>query len=217
MIDRCRGSPALLKFFQQEFGGTLVSDFWGAYNAVASSKRQKCLVHLLRDLEHVEKYKSPGPHWPAFAKKLRRLVMDAIRLRRRREKLAPAAYASRRDCIIRRLRKLIDTPWSDTQAKRLIKRLRRHQHELFTFLDQPDVPFDNNLAERSIRPAVILRKNSYGNRSEQGAATQAVLMSIFFTLKKRGHNPVKTLQSALTVYLETGQLPPLPPNITADG
>ena len=80
MIDRSRGSPALAKFFTEEFGGTLVSDFWGAYNAVACALRQTCLVHLLRDLEHTEKYKSPGPHWPEFAKLLRRLIGDAIRL-----------------------------------------------------------------------------------------------------------------------------------------
>jgi hypothetical protein len=217
MIDRSRGSPALLKFFTEEYAGTLVSDFWGAYNALACALRQKCLVHLLRDLEHVEKYKSPGAQWPAFAKKLRRLIMDGIRLRHRRHELTPETYASRRKCIAQRLQELIDAPWTDKQAKRLLKRFRRHQHELFTFLDQPDVPFDNNLAERSIRPAVILRKNSYGNRSEQGATTQEVLMSVFFTLKKRGHNPVATLQNALTVYLKTGQLPPLPANIPANG
>ena len=217
MIDRSRGSPALTRFFTQEFDGTLVSDFWPAYNALACAARQKCLVHLLRDMEHVEKYKSPGAEWKRFAKKLRRLIMDAIRLRRRRDHYSPQAYASRRHCIAKRLQGLIDTPWTDKQAKRLIKRFRRHQDELFTFLDQSDLPFDNNLAERSIRPAVILRKNSYGNRSQQGADTQAVLMSVFFTLKKRGHNPVAILREALTVYLETGLLPTLPENIAANG
>ena len=216
MIDRSRGSPALLKMFTQEFDGTLVTDFWAAYNALACAARQKCLAHLLRDLEHVEKYKSPGPEWQVFAKKLRRLIMDAIRLRRRRAQHSPDAYASRRRRITKRLQALIDTPWADTQAKRLIKRFRRHQDELFTFLEQPDVPFDNNLAERSIRPAVILRKNSNGNRSHQGADTQAILMSVFFTLKKRGHNPVAVIRDALTEYLETGQLPPLPEKIAAN-
>ena len=80
MIDRSRGSPALLKFFIEEFSGTLVTDFWAAYNAVACALRQTCLVHLLRELEHTEKYKSPGKHWPTFAKKLRRLLADAVRL-----------------------------------------------------------------------------------------------------------------------------------------
>ena len=217
MINRSRGSPALMVFFIKEFAGTLVSDFWGAYNAVGCALRQKCLVHLLRDLEHVERYKSPGPHWAAFAKKLRRLLGDAIRLWRQREQLAPERYASRRGRLMRRLDELINTPWEDSQARRLIKRLRRHRDEVFTFLDQPGVPFENNAAERAIRPAVIIRKNSYGNRSAPGADVQAVLMSVMFTLKKRGHNPVKTVVEALTTYLQTGQLPPLPQKTAPSG
>jgi hypothetical protein len=218
MIDRSRGSPALMKFFIEEFSGTLVTDFWGAYNAVVCALRQTCLAHLLRELEHTEKYKSPGKHWPAFAKKLRRLLGDAIRLWRRRGELPDATYASRRARLAVRLQELIDTPWKDAQAKRLIKRLRRHQNDLFTFLNQPDIPFDNNTAERAIRPAVIIRKNSDGNRSQRGADCQAVLMSIFRTLKQRGHDPVRAITNALTTYLTTGHLPPLPkPNSTPDG
>lgn len=45
MIDRSRGSPALRKFFIDEFDGTLVTDFWGAYNAVTGAAAQKCLAH----------------------------------------------------------------------------------------------------------------------------------------------------------------------------
>jgi transposase len=216
MIEQSRGSPVVLQFFKTEFQGTLISDFWGAYNAVTCAFRQKCLVHLLRELEHVEQYKSPGDTWPAFAKKLRRLIRDAIALWRRRDELPEATYASRRACLTRRLEQLTNAPWEDAQAKRLVKRLRRHKNELFTFLDQPGVPFDNNLAERSIRPAVILRKNSYGNRSANGADTQAILMSVFFTLKKRGHNPVNAVQQALVTWLETGKMPPLPQNIATN-
>jgi len=215
LIDRSRGSPALAKFFTQEFAGTLVTDFWGAYNALSCAARQTCLVHLLRELEQTENYKSPGASWPAFAKKLRRLVGDAIRLWRRKTELSPQTYASRRACLDRRLAELIDEPWEDAHARRLVKRLRRHQNDLFTFLDQDGVPFDNNHAERSIRPAVILRKNSYGNRSQRGADCQAVLMSVFRTLKQRGHDPIQTVVAAIEHYLEHKQLPPLPPPKTA--
>jgi transposase len=216
MIDRSRGSPALRKFFVEEFTGTLVTDFWGAYNAVVCGARQTCLVHLLRELEQTEKYKSAGNHWPAFAKKLRRLIGDAIRLWRKQGELSAETYAARRSRLDRRLAYLIETPWQDAHAKRLIKRLRRHQNDLFTFLDQDGVPFDNNHAERSIRPAVILRKNSYGNRSERGADCQAVFMSVFRTLKQRGHDPIRTTIDALRSYLTTGKLPPLPKN-ASDG
>jgi transposase len=210
MIDRSRGSPALQKFFVEEFSGTLVTDFWGAYNAVACADRQTCLVHLLRELEQTDKYKSPGEHWPAFAKNLRRLLGDAIRLWRRKEELPVATYTSRRRRLDARLAEMIAIDWQDAHARRLVKRLRRHQNDLFTFLDQEGVPFDNNHAERSIRPAVILRKNSYGNRSERGADCQAVLMSVFRTLKQRGHDPIRITINALTSYLTSNQLPPLP-------
>lgn len=209
MIDRKRGSPALAKFFRDEFAGILVTDFWGAYNSVVCGARQTCLAHLLRDLEHVEQYKQPTAQWAEFAKKLRRLLRDAMRLRQRGGS-DETAFASRRTRLHARLDELIETPWKDSQARRLVKRLRRHQNDLFTFLDHPDVPFDNNHAERAIRPAVIIRKNSYCNRSERGADTQAVLMSIYRTLKQRGHDPVSTISEAIATRLTNGQLPPLP-------
>lgn len=218
MISRSRGSPALRNFFIQEFAGVLVTDFWGAYNAVVCACRQTCLAHLLRELEHTEKYKSPGKNWPPFAKKLRRLIGDAIRLWRRKDELSPETYASRRERLTVRLQELIDTDWGNGHPKRLVKRLRRHRNDLFTFLGHPSVPFDNNHAERSIRPAVIIRKNSYGNRSQRGADCQAVLMSIFRTLKQRGHDPIKSVVQALHEYILTGKLPPLPaPKATSDG
>lgn len=216
LIDRRRGSPVLAEFFKDEFDGTLVSDFWGAYNFVQCAARQTCLAHLLRDLKYVEQYQRPGKNWPAFAKKLRRLLADAIRLHKHEDR-GDESFDSRRARLHARLVELIATDWEDVQARRLIKRLRRHQHDLFTFLEQPGVPFDNNHAERAIRPAVIIRKNSYANRSHRGADAQAVLMSIYRTLKQRGHDPMSTINDALTTYLATGKLPRLPPQITTDG
>ncbi len=209
MIDQKRGSPALAKFFRDQFAGTLVTDFWGAYNSVVCGTRQTCLAHLLRDLKHVEQYKRPTPEWPSFAKKLRRLLRDAIRLSQRVDHDG-AAFASRRERLHARLAGLIETPWEDSEARRLVKRLRRHQSDLLTFLDHPDVPFDNNHAERAIRPAVIIRKNSYCNRSQRGADAQAVLMSVYRTLKQRGHDPINAISEAAAAYLAVGQLPPLP-------
>jgi transposase len=216
LIDRCRGSPVLLKFFKREFRGILVSDFWGAYNAISCMAKQKCIPHLLREMVRVHKYEKPGECWRRFAKKLRRLLRDAIRLSKHSNRSAPD-FASKRQRLKERLQELVDTPWEDRHARRLVKRLRRHQEELFTFLDHAEVPHDNNTGERAIRPAVIIRKNSYANRSEEGADMQAVLMSVFRTLKQRGHNPLRTIVSALRTYVETGKLPPLPSKVTSEG
>jgi transposase len=216
LIDRSRGSPALKKMFRREFAGTLVSDFWSAYNAFVGGSAQKCLSHLLRELKHTDQYKSPGPGWPAFRRKLRRLVRDAIRLRKAHGELSAEAFVSRRRRIHARLRRLIATDWQDQNARRLVKRLTRHRHELFTFLEQLDVPFDNNHAEREIRPAVLMRKTSYGNRSDRGAETQEILMTVLRTLKQRGYQPLDLLPTTLAHYIKTGQLTPMPQKVTPD-
>jgi transposase len=217
MIDRRRGSPALKRFFKKEFAGVLVTDFWGAYNAVVGAKKQKCLPHLLRDIKRTQHYHHPGDDWPAFSKQLKRLIRDSLRLSKRRKELSAERFASRRIRLGDRLRELLARPWKEKHARRLTKRLRRHEGELFTFLDHPEVPSDNNHAERQIRPAVMVRKNSYANGSDEGAETQSVLMSVFRTLKPRGHNPVSAVLDGVQTYLRTGQLPPLPAKITEVG
>jgi hypothetical protein len=217
IIDRSRGSPALKRVFQKEFAGVLVTDFWSAYNAVVCARKQKCLPHLLRDLKRTQHYHKPGGDWPAFSKRLKRLIRDAIRLSKRRRELSAERFASRRSRLERRLQELLVWPWEERHARRLVKRLRRHRSELFTFLDYPEVPSDNNHGERQIRPAVIVRKNSYANGSEDGAETQAVLMSVFRTLKQRGHNPIAAVLIAVRDYLRTGELPPLPRPVTENG
>ena len=75
---------------------------------------------------------------------------------------------------------------------------------------------DNNLAERQIHPAVILRKNSQCNHSDKEAATQTVMMSVYQTLKLYGLNSLESIVAALTQYMKTDQLPPLPEKTVAD-
>jgi hypothetical protein len=238
MIDPSRGSPALQSFFTDAFEGTLVTDFWAAYESVCAANRQKCFAHLLREIERVDQ-RNDTPAWQAFAKKLRRLLHDALRLRARSD-FSPKRYASRIARLEKRLATLADWKstlkggkgatlangkgdadvsniFADADATRLARRLARHRDHMLTFLHKPDVPADNNHAERQIRPAVIIRKNSQSNRSDNGAATQAILMSIYRTLHLRGLNPTQTIAHALRTYLKTGQLPPFPETPTANG
>ena len=97
-----------------------------------------------------------------------------------------ASGASRIRLLDRRLSELARDTYADADARRLAARLRKQCDSLFTFLDCPDVPFDNDYAGRMIRPAVVLRKNGQCNRSEKGAATQAVLMSGCMTVHAAG-------------------------------
>jgi len=207
-IDPSRGEEGLRRFFLEAYQGVLITDFWSAYHTIAGGKRQLCLVHLLRELEKVDQ-RNRAPAWSAFRDRLKRLLKDAIRLSKRKG-LSAEEFASKRQRLDLRLKELIETGFRDADAQRLVKRLRKYRHDLFTFLDEPGVPFDNNHAEREIRPAVLMRKNSFHNMSQAGALTHSILMTLFRTLQRRGYNPVDTLVEALQAYVTTGKLPPLP-------
>lgn len=119
-------------------------------------------------------------------------------------------YIKKRRTMEKRLNMLSVHPWNDPDAIRLSKRLQKYQDAILTFFDYDDVPFTNNHAEREIRPAVIIRKNSLGNRSYNGVNTQAILMSIYRTLKLRNHDPLKTIINAMRSYAKNGEIPPIP-------
>jgi hypothetical protein len=210
LIDRCRGSPVLFKYFEEEFKGCLITDFWRAYDLIQSGSRQYCLAHLLREIHDIDA-RNESDLWRQFSKKLRRLLGDALRLYVRRDTLSEEEFQSKRSRIDNRLELLLFVDQSeDADVRRISDRLCRSMEGLFTFLNEPGVQPTNNQAEREIRPAVIIRKNSLGNRSEKGANCQAVLMSIYRTLKRRGLNPIDTVVDALREYVKSGVLPPLP-------
>jgi transposase len=209
MIDESRGHAALDQFFVEEFGGILVTDFWKAYDAIGRTK-QKCWPHLLRDLKEVDKGSECQGDWPEFAKRLRRIYGDAIRLEAKRDALPNDTFSQRLAALHRRMCDLSLEEWSNKHARRLAKRLRAYGADLLTFVEFEGVPSSNNHAERTIRPAVLMRKASYGSQSEAGADTRAVLMSIYRTLKQRGLDPLEVTVEALRTYAQTGILPPLP-------
>jgi len=214
-INKSRGSPALLEFMGETFGGCLITDFWSAYNRIACEDRQYCLAHLFRELDKVDE-RNKSEVWKAFRKKLLRLLNDAIRLNQA-EGTGDASWDSRYVRLLDRLHVMIRESGSDADVRRLCARLNRYENGIFTFLLDKNITHTNNHAEREIRPAVIMRKVIQQNRSDKAAHTQEVLMSVYRTLKLRGYDPVKAVVSALSTYLETGKLPPLPGIKLSDG
>jgi len=215
LIDRSRGSPALKQLFKETFAGILVTDFWAAYDAIVGGEHQCCLFHLLNELEKVNQ-RNDSEEWEAFSQKTKQIIQDALRLRARAD-FSPETYASRIDRLYERSLDLALASYTDSDARRLAKRLEKYRDELFVFLTHPEVPATNNQSEREIRMAVLIRKIIYGNRSQEGALTQSVLMTVFRTLKRRGYNPIQTLISALQEFIRTGQLPPFPPILSSGG
>ena len=210
MIDRSRGSPALAKFFTEAFEGTLVTDFWSPYDAVVCADQQKCWPHLLRDAAAVSERHGDDPEWKSFSRRLVSVFRDAKQLHSEKSTKPEQEYDMAVAMLEGRLAKLGSESWKHPDANRLSKRMAKYGNELLTFLWYDDVPSDNNAGERAIRPAVMIRKNSYCNHSDQGALTQSILMSVLRTLRVRGHQPLDTILNALESYATTGIMPPMP-------
>jgi transposase len=191
LITKSRGSPVIREVLGSVFKGILICDFWGAYNKVTALAKQRCFYHLFTELAKVDKI-NRSPSWKAFRKMLLRLLKDAVRLSQRKARLGPEKYEGLKKRLYHRLDQILLAPHDgDKDVKRLIKRLKRHKAELFTFLEHENVSPYNNHAEQQMRKPVITRKVSQQNRSEQGAKTHAILMSLFRTAELQGQNPIQ--------------------------
>ena len=145
-------------------------------------------------------------------KKLRRILKDADRLSEERRFLKKGVYQRRVRRIKTRLTDFACAVYRDKDWKRLSKRLLRHEGTLFTFLDQPGIPKDNNAAERAIRPQVIIRNRSFQNRTDRGAHAHAILSSLTSTLLQQKRNPLTEIVAAYPRHRLQAmlKLPPTP-------
>ena len=212
VIDRRRGTAVVNRVLGKILDGILITDFWGAYNAIDAWAKQKCIFHLFTALKKVDLLKPKNPQWRDFRQRLARIFHDAIRLVAN-TRIDPPTFARRKALIAARLDALLDEPTADKDAKRLIKRLRRHRHAMLTFLDFPaDVSPYNNHAEQQMRQPVIARRISQGNRSTAGAASQAILMSLFRSMELQGNDPVHEILNLARAAIagRAVHLPPAP-------
>jgi transposase len=198
-IDRSRGGRVIANLLGGDFGsdgqGTLVSDFYGAYQQFEGSQ-QKCLAHLLRELKD-SAISRPQLAKHTFFKKCRRLIREMLKLKEQRQKLKPKEYEHRVALLENRLSRLGEGRWDDVDADRLANRLRKYGGQLTTFLHKAEVDGTNNAAERALRPAVVMRKITGGSRSEQGARAWAILASVMRTAQQQGRDVVATIQELL--------------------
>jgi transposase len=202
-IYRGRGRKEAKEVMTPDYQGVVVSDFLTAYDQLGK-RLQRCWVHLFRVFKRI---RDPSPEEKLAYQKLKRIYRDAKRLGRNRGMLAPWAFVRRLQRLKDRLFDLTWTPFQSVPLKRLAKRLHKRHEELFTFLEVPGVPSDNNHCERMIRPNVIFRKISFQNMSRRGADAHEVLMSILQSLRLQKKT---TLSFLKTAYLKHRQGNPAP-------
>jgi transposase len=185
LIDHHRSREVILRVLGASFAGTLVCDFYAAYNGLACAK-QRCLAHLLRELAKLRE-ELPWQSVRAFIQPLIDLFQDALALGKDRDQYSPAAFAQARQALLDRFDELLlTTQTRHPECVRIWRRLCRHCDELFTFLRDPQVPADNNGSERDIRSLAAARNDGGTHRADWSAAAFGRLKSIIVTGMKNG-------------------------------
>ena len=210
LIEKSRGSLVVKKVFGTFFTGILICDFWGAYNALCALAKQRCFYHLFTELVKVNK-SNKSVAWKTFRKKLSRLLKDAVRLSNKKSSLVLNRFESLKTKLYTRLELLLVFDGTDKDVKRLLKRLRRHKNELFTFLEHEGVSPYNNHGEQQMRNPAINRKISHQNRSMDGAKTQAILMSLFKSATLQNTNPIETILAMAKQSIDPKSIPTFSP------
>jgi transposase len=181
-IDPSRAGAVVEEILGSDFKGTLVTDCFIAYDPLPY-QQQKCFAHFLRRCKDNIALPSFSPAL-TLSYRLLWLLRGAISLRNSKETLPPETYAQdckRLEAAFDRLIQSVSPDEEDDEARRFAKLLRKQRHRLFLFLYIDAVPYTNNAAERALRPAVIARKLSAGNRSDKGVKAHAIILSIHQT------------------------------------
>ncbi len=169
------------------FTGVLGSDFYAGYHHYPGL-HQRCWVHLLRDIHDLRVLYPTDRAVQRWA--------QAVRTVSDRAKAFASADPRERVRAQQRceqaLAQVCRKPAADPTAVpgRLSRRMLRHLSELFVFVARPEVPSDNNGAERSVRHLVTSRKISGGTRSPEGTATKMTLATLFGTWRLQGRDPL---------------------------
>lgn len=171
------------------FTGTLVTDCYSGYQAHVAGAKQKCLAHLARTARDWQKLTEPESVDFQFFEDVKTFVKRACKFHRvrqekrlNREQQAPEIAWLRAE-----LQRLSMTDVGHEKAITLQGRILRHLGEWLVFVDDARVPPTNNLAERALRPLVVLRKLTYGSRSREAAERMAELMTVAETARRHGH------------------------------
>jgi len=175
------------------YTGTLISDFYGGYDAV-ECRRQKCLVHLIRDLNE-DLWDHP------FDGELERFVVaigdliTPILADAQRYGLKARHFSKHKKRVDAFYANVIDRgSYSSEVVRTYQKRFERYRNSLFTFLEQDGIPWNNNMAERSIRHLAVQRKIS-GSFFASAAPHYLRLLGIMQTCRFQGKSLLKFLVS----------------------
>ncbi len=210
LVHPDRSKAALVELLG-EFSGLLVSDRYGAYEAVPLARRQFCWSHLLRDFDALaEKDGKQGQLGTTLAN-LARLIFRILRWKRERVFQIQWEEIKRigKKCkmVLRRcLQMCKELPRPPSWSKSLLKK----EKGLWLWLEEEGLAISNNEAERALRHAVLWRKVCFGVESERGTRFAERILTVVQSLRSQGRDTFTFLRDLLTHDTHTPSLLPSP-------
>ena len=208
LLRPTRSAEVPLGYFDEQMKGVLVVDRYSGYKKLARLYPGLilafCWAHLRRD------FLDCATKWPAVQDWAFEWVERINRIfqinNRRREAFFPGQDYRQEDQQLRQqvkaLKEQVDQELSESYVpvskSAVLESLNNHWDGLTVFVDQPEVPMDNNGSGRALRLSKLIVKNSYGCMSDWSVQLTEALLSIFATLQLWKINP----RIWLTDYLE---------------
>ena len=184
-VEEKRNREVIEQVIGHDYQGVLVSDCLVIYDDVCQ-QQHKCYAHHLKAIRRALQSEPKSAYLLAW----KQLLQDAIAWKDQQGKLSTQAYQDGYIKLAIRSAELFKKPRSSPAEESIHNRLEkqadhRRAAPLFVFLMHEQVPATNNAAERSLRPAVVHRKISCGNKTRKGADTWQILASVVTTTEQR--------------------------------
>jgi predicted RecB family nuclease len=180
----------------RDFAGVLVSDFYSGYDGL-ECKQQKCLIHLLRDINE-DLLKNPfNDEVTQIATEFAGLLRSIVDTIDRYGLKARHLHKHKRE-VERFHCTLLQRERTTEVAREWTRRFDRNRGKLFTFLDHDGVPWNNNNAEHAIKAFARLRNAIGSSSTPKGMEEYLVLLSISETCKLMGKDFLSFMRSGAT-------------------
>jgi transposase len=196
-INRSRGSQIPKDMLGENYPGILITDCYSGYTPIHAGRKQKCAAHLLRDNRDLANAYPDDAQTQAFTRTFKEILQRALQLQRgfRAKAITRSQLDKTTKALQKEFKDFVATTLENPYAETFRHRLAKHRKEIFTFLIHTSIDATNNRAERGLRPNVILRKVTFGNRSDAGSVHHETLMSLIQTAKLNGTLPITLLSS----------------------
>jgi len=200
-----RGSPVVVQILGAVFAGVLITDAWGAYNAVDCLFRQTCMAHVFRKIRRLVQDNPDVRSILRFYLRFKRILRDGERLQQRAGHFDDDALLRSYERLEVRLDQLLAWKNPNPILAGIIASVQRLRGRILTFSVLPGCPSHNNYGEYIIRKGVLKRKISGGSMAPRGAQAYAILISIAQTCHLRKISFPLFLLASLRHYCRTGR------------